>query len=620
MSSRRPAPAAERVDLFALCLGAAPVPDAPAADAPALRDAGGLTLSHGQLAAAITARAQELRAAGAGPGRLVRVDAERTAAAVVDVLAVLAVGAAFVALPPGAGTGPGVAEALAGRRVLPADAAYVMSTSGSTGAPKETVVTREGLRHVFGGLRAAPQLGFPTGLVWAQFHPLSFGYSMCEILGALAFGGEIALVARETPLTCGGLRAFSETVRAEGRRTMLCLTPSELSLLTARLLEEDAGAPEFVLLSGEPAHRGQLTEFLALPGGGESVVVNTYAATETAGQVTADRVTAASVADVMAGYVGHPLPGTTVTLLAADGTPVPPHDRVTTGEVHVQGPGVAAGYLDPVETAGRFVPVGPVGAHAFRTGDLGRWAGDGGLRIVGRGGRRLKVAGRWVSLDAVEQALLTGGRVREVSAAAAEIRLAGLAPQECLQVVAVPRDRSGATAERIRGQVAAALGMPLTVRLVLVDALPRTAHGKVDAGAPATPPNGASTPSGPANPVRAVWEEILGAGIPHTANLFEAGVDSLGVVTAAARLTQALGRPVTAAFLLDHPRLDLQIAALTPDADPRRPARTARGAAARRAGLAERGTRRRAVRDTVSPLEQSSTDPTLGSQEEESTS
>ncbi|MGW4359437.1 non-ribosomal peptide synthetase [Streptomyces californicus] len=609
----------ERVDLLALCLGAAPRRDAPAADAAALRGTDGSALSYRELADAITARAAELRSAGAGPGRLVRVDAERTPAAIVELLAVLAAGAAFVTLPAEAVPGPGVAEVLSGRGQLPADAAYVMTTSGSTGAPKDTVVTRAGLRHVFGGLRDAPQLGFPQGLVWAQFHPLTFGYSMCEVLGAFAFGGELALVAREVPLTCAGIRDLVASARSGGRRTALCLTPSELSLLTARLREVGVGVPEFVLLSGEAAHRGQLAEFLALPGGERSVVVNTYAATETAGQITADRVTAAEVPAVMGGYVGHPLPGVRVTLLTAEGAPVPPDDLGTTGEVHVHGAGVAAGYLDPGQTADRFVRVGPQREAAFRTGDLGRWAEGGGLRIVGRGGRRLKVAGRWVALESVERALLAGGCVDEVFAAPSEIRLEGADPQECLQVTAVPRDASGVTAERIRGQVVAALGAPLTVRLVLVDALPRTRNGKVDTRTQAVAGPSAVVGGGLAAAlVPSVWQEILGAGIPYTANLFEAGVDSLGVVTAAARLTRVFGRPVTPAFLLDHPRLDLQIAALSEGADSPKAGPASRGAA-RRAALAGRRDRRRAARGiTAAPSD--SPMPTQSHQEEEPTS
>ncbi|MFK8850082.1 acyl carrier protein [Streptomyces sp. Ac-502] len=59
--------------------------------------------------------------------------------------------------------------------------------------------------------------------------------------------------------------------------------------------------------------------------------------------------------------------------------------------------------------------------------------------------------------------------------------------------------------------------------------------------------------------MRSVWEEILGAGVHPDTNLFEAGVDSLGVVTAAARLSRVLGRTVTAAELLDAPRIRTQI-------------------------------------------------------------
>ncbi|CAM5532814.1 non-ribosomal peptide synthetase [Streptomyces californicus] len=106
--------------------------------------------------------------------------------------------------------------------------------------------------------------------------------------------------------------------------------------------------------------------------------------------------------------------------------------------------------------------------------------------------------------------------------------------------------------------------------------------------------------------------------MPYTANLFEAGVDFLGVVTAAARLTRVFGRPVTPAFLLDHPRLDLQIAALSESAERPKAGPASRGAA-RRAALAGRRDRRRAARGiTAAPSD--SPMPTQSHQEEEPTS
>lgn len=121
--------------------------------------------------------------------------------------------------------------------------------------------------------------------------------------------------------------------------------------------------------------------------------------------------------------------------------------------------------------------------------------------------------------------------------------------------------------------------------------------------------------------VWAVWREILGSGIPYTTNLFEAGVDSLGVVTAAARLSWVLGRTVTPAFLLDHPRLDLQIAALSEGTDPTRDTPGPRSATARRAALAERRAQRRAARGVAAPVDPVSASPTTppSHQEEEST-
>ncbi|MFD6517043.1 non-ribosomal peptide synthetase [Rhodococcus sp. NPDC060176] len=569
-------------------------------DAPALRDSAGYALTYRQLTDAIAGRARDLSSAGVGPGQLIRVSAARNSASVVELLAVLAVGAAFVALAPDAVPSPRIQEALGGA-AMPPDAAYVMSTSGSTGEPKETVVTRTGLRHVFHALRKSPEIDFPSGLVWTQFHPLTFGYAMCEILGALSFGGEIVIVDREESLTCSGLCHTLISARAGGRRVAVCLTPSELSLLTTRIGESDVRAPEFVLLSGEPAYRGQLAEFFALPAANQSVVVNTYAATETAGQVTAHRVTENSVPELMAGYVGHPLPGVGVTLVASDGKTLRRSNSDTPGDIYVEGPMVAAGYLDAEQTAARFRPT-ETGGAAFRTGDIGQWAKDGGLRIVGRNGRRYKIAGRWVPLDFIERYILTSECVSDVAASIAEVCLDGATPLECLQIVAVPCDRSVAGAERIRRQVVASLAAPLTIRLILVDALPRNLNGKLSSEYISTATLNPPTMD-VATAVCAVWVEILGAGVGQRTNLFESGVDSLGIVTAAARLTRALCRPVSAEFLLDHPRIELQISALTTPSrkvsDP--PASTG---AARRVSLPDRGAQRRNARRTlpVQPL------------------
>ncbi|MFK8850081.1 AMP-binding protein [Streptomyces sp. Ac-502] len=374
-------------DVLALCLGTPPAARLPEPGRTALRDASG-AVTYGELCERVRYRGTELRARGLGPGSLVPLSTERSVATIVELLALLAAEVAFVPLADGAGGGPGTRRILRGAAVLPPDAAYVMTTSGSTGAPKEPVVTRTGLRHVFGSLRTALAPHVPSGLRWTQFHPLTFGYTMCEVLGSLALGGELDIVPRERPLTC---TALHDGLADDDAGQVLCLTPSELTLLTQRLQESGACAPTHVILSGEPAHRTQLADFFALPGAEHTYMVNTYAATETAGQVTVSRITAADVEAAMNGYVGHPLPGVEVTLRGPDGRTVPCADTAATGEIWVSGPTVAAGYLDAEQTAARFTAPSPDGgprpsapatsAAGGRTADCTSWdAEDAGSR------------------------------------------------------------------------------------------------------------------------------------------------------------------------------------------------------------------------------------------------
>jgi acyl-CoA synthetase (AMP-forming)/AMP-acid ligase II len=564
------------IDLFALCLGESAAGSVVDRERIALVD-GNDNVSYGDLMRRVVSRAAELTAYGIGPGDFVGISAVRSIDTVVTMLAIWAAGAAYcpvtgetpsarilallraVAATPenDAPTYLGIPVITLGGTVGTAmpvtvgdDApAYLMSTSGSSGEPKETVVTRGGLRAVFTALRSELREVLPAGARWTHLHPLTFGYSVCEVLGSVVFGGELVLVRREDPLTLEHL----VEVTAGDRPHVVCLTPSELTLLLDRAGRENRPLPSHLVLSGEAAHKARLAEVFQGPT--VPVVVNTYAATETSGQVTADVVTSETVAAVLDGYVGEPLPGVTV-VLRRDGVVIPRTDTTSVGEIHVSGPTLAAGYLDFAQTERRFLAPPDGTGIEYATGDLGQWSEPGGLRVVGRTSRMVKLGGRWLGMEAVERLVAGAGGVAEVAAFPGTLG-AGGPDCLCLAVVAQPSWR--AQPARLRQRIVRQLGQKVTLQLSVVDSLPRMSSGKVDVGRLADNP---ATPRKTDEVVRAQWETLLGAGVATDVNLFELGVDSLGVATVAKWLSAALGRDVTAEFLLDHPRIDLQIARL----------------------------------------------------------
>jgi acyl-CoA synthetase (AMP-forming)/AMP-acid ligase II len=562
------------IDLFTLCLGESASGSVVDRERIALVD-GNDNVTYGDLVRRVVSRAAELTAHGIGPGDFVGIPAIRSIDTVVTMLAIWTAGAAYcpvtgempsarilallraVAATPenDAPTYPGIPVIALGDTVgtdIPVtvgdDApAYLMSTSGSSGEPKETVVTRGGLRAVFTALRSELREVLPARARWTHLHPLTFGYSVCEVLGSVVFGGELVLVRREDPLT---LEHLVEVTKGD-RPHVVCLTPSELTLLLDRARRENRPLPSHLVLSGEAAHKVRLAEVFEGPGA--PVVVNTYAATETSGQITADLVTPATVAAVLDGYVGEPLPGITV-VLRRDGVVIPRTDTTSVGEIHVSGPTLAAGYLDFAQTERRFLAPPDGTGIEYATGDLGQWSELGGLRVVGRTSRMVKLGGRWLGMEAVERLVAGAGGVAEVAAFPGTMG-AGGPDCLCLAVVAEPSWRGQPS--RLRQRIVRQLGQKVTIQLSIVDCLPRMGNGKVDVGQLAHNP----ATSGK-EVVRAQWENLLGGGVATDVNLFELGVDSLGVATVAQWLSAALGREVTAEFLLDHPRIDLQIARL----------------------------------------------------------
>ncbi|HEY6781577.1 MAG TPA: AMP-binding protein, partial [Thermoleophilaceae bacterium] len=171
------------------------------------------------------------------------------------------------------------------------------------------------------------------------------------------------------------------------------------------------------------------------------------------------------------GYVGPPLPGVELRLLADDGSELTERDDETLGEVAVRGPNLFSGYLNRPEATAAALRDG-----WFHTGDIAVRAPDGYLRIVGRRSTDLiKTGGYKVGAGEVETALLRHPGVGEAAVLGA--------PDDDLgeRIVAfVVRAGASVGADELIDHVAAQLAPHKRPReLRFVDALPRNAMGKV---------------------------------------------------------------------------------------------------------------------------------------------
>jgi fatty acid CoA ligase FadD36/malonyl-CoA/methylmalonyl-CoA synthetase len=175
-------------------------------------------------------------------------------------------------------------------------------------------------------------------------------------------------------------------------------------------------------------------------------------------------VTAATLADDRApGRVGRPLTGVGLRIAGADESGM--------GEVQLSGPTLFSGYLGRADaTAAAMTPDG-----WLRTGDLGRYGEQDGLRLLGRLATDLiKTGGFKVGAGEVEDALLAHPAVAEVAVTGE--------PDDDLgeRIVAWDVVRDEVPAQELVDHVAGALAphkRPREVRFVTE--LPRTPLGKV---------------------------------------------------------------------------------------------------------------------------------------------
>ena len=572
-----------------LCHGRFAAVAASVPDAPAVID-GQQVVTYAELDERSHRVAGWLQSRGVQPEALVAIMVDRSADLPACALGVWKAGAAYLALSPGTprrrlraiadqlgpaallthadlrlqGAAMGVPTLLVDQPYIapqptpppgqhPSSLAYVIHTSGSSGAAKGVGVSHASLTAITGVYERMYGLGSKISRV-LQLSEFSFDVATGDIARTILTGACLVVCPADVIVSPADL---CQLIQARDCQYVE-ITPSLLRPLVSYLSSSGTRLTSlrFIIVGGEPWPVSEYRALRAVTAPGVRVF-NTYGLTE----ATIDSCfheTHGQYEDGGSIPIGVPFEGTEVAVLDADLRPV------DEGELYVSGPQLARGYLnDPAATAGRFgpLPIGKPGVRWLRTGDLVRRLPGGELVHIGRRDDVVKIRGVRLSLAEVQMTLASCPLVR----AAAVDSVPARTGQELVAYVVLTDGASAAAAAQIRHHVAARLPRAMIPsRVTVVPALPVTRNGKVDLGAlraagPGAPAgidagaDGTAVAGRTELALRKIMARLLRvADVGPDDDFFELGADSLQAAHLAVELRSVLGVELSAAAIHEH--------------------------------------------------------------------
>ncbi|MEH2523002.1 MULTISPECIES: non-ribosomal peptide synthase/polyketide synthase [unclassified Bradyrhizobium] len=419
-----------------------------------------------------------------------------------------------------------------GIAVGPTSLAYVIYTSGSTGIPKGVAVEH----GPFAMHCEVTAMLYDMDRHSRELHFLSFTFD----------GAHERLW---TALTCGAALVMRDESLWSAEQTLDILRQQRVT---------NAGFP--------PAYLQQLADFAAWRGdpppvelysfGGEAMpkagfdkvkrtlkprtLINGYGPTETVVTPLVWKVDASEEIEGNYAPIGRPVGRRSAYILDGDLNIVP---IGATGELFIGGEGLARGYWRRAElTAERFIPdpFGALGTRLYRTGDLARWRADGVIEYVGRSDHQVKIRGFRIELGEIEAWLMRQPGVRSAVVVARE---AGVTRQLVGYVVGERAFDEAAMRAALSDELPDYM---VPARIVKLERLPLTAHGKVDREALPVPDMQAAAAAHVAprtateTTLAAIWAELLGQSVIGVDdNFFELGGDSIISLQLVGRARQA---------------------------------------------------------------------------------
>ncbi len=438
-------------------------------------------------------------------------------------------------------------------------AAYVIYTSGSTGRPKGAVNRHGALASCMAWMQATYQLQPGQDAVLHKA-PFGFDVSVWEIFWPLTAGVKLVLAQ---PGDQRDPQRIVALIRQHGITTVN-FVPSMLQAFLGHEGIEAQTRLRHIICGGEAMPAAVQEEALRRLHGAS--LQNLYGPTEATIHVTRWSCQADGRSLVP---IGRPIQGVRAHVLDERLNPVA---IGVAGELYLGGINLGRGYLGrPGLTAERFVAdaQGGSGERLYRTGDLVRWNAQGQLEYLGRLDHQVKIRGLRIELGEVEAALQAQPGIHEavvvaqrgaVGANTAEViddaaNGANGANAASARLVAYVSTRQPIDTSKLRQALLQSLPDYMVPQVIVVmDALPLNANGKVDRQAlPAVEahaggPNGedpqatSEPPQGEIEQALAtIWAQVLGLQperIGRHDNFFDIGGHSLLAV----RITTLMAR------------------------------------------------------------------------------
>ncbi|QGX67144.1 amino acid adenylation domain-containing protein [Bacillus sp. ms-22] len=435
----------------------------------------------------------------------------------------------------------------------PAQLAYIMYTSGSTGRPKGVQIEHQ---HIVRLACSQEKLSLNVSDRMAHTGAVSFDAITFEIFTTLLNGATLYPVERDTLLDINRFEQFIQT----NQISVLFLTTGLFNQLAQQRPQMFKGLS--TLITGGDVINVKSAE-LVKKSHPSLVLLNAYGPTENTTISTIYEVRGDETGTIP---IGQPINHSSAYILD-DNQRLQPIGAP--GELYVGGDGVSRGYLHrPDLTKQAFIadPFRPEG-RLYRTGDMARYNSDGQIEFLGRTDDQVKIRGFRIELGEIETVLQQEMGIDDAVVIVHE------SSSDEKEITAYYTGTI--TEEEVRTLFNRALPAYMVPHHVMkLEAFPLTSNGKVDRKALPKPDEAHGEdikilpPETETEKALAyIWEELLGKTVGIDEHFFMAGGHSLKAMMMSAKIQEVFQKEVPIQEIFEKPTIRSLAASIDQDGE-----------------------------------------------------